>query len=160
MSGRVPARIGFPTSGVSRRASLGKSTLVFRRATLRKLLGAGRPVGLVIQAICHLRTNPELSHRVAQLKTRLAAKTKAEMKSPSPKMPAWMRSINPPAVHTSAMKKSTAVSVSRCDPMKSCQSIFFPRSGAGAIPCRFKMLATVSPLIWCPRLLNAPAMRL
>jgi hypothetical protein len=41
--------------------------------------------------------------------------------------------INPLAVHTSAVKKSTAAKVSTCDRMNSCQSVFFLRSGAGGM---------------------------
>jgi len=51
--------------------------------------------------------------------------------------------INPPAVHTSAVKKSTAARTSVCARTNSRHAIPFPRSGAGANPCRFRTLATV-----------------
>ena len=90
LSDQVPAKIVILTNGVPRRVSLGKLTLAFRRAAPRNLLGAGRPAGLVIQAIRHLRTDPDLSRHVAQLRKRLDAKTKADLKSLAPKTPAWM----------------------------------------------------------------------
>jgi hypothetical protein len=65
--------------------------LVFRRAAPRNLLGAGRPAGLVVQALRHLQTDPNLSRHVAHLKKHLDAKTKADLKSLAPKTPAWMR---------------------------------------------------------------------
>ena len=81
------------TNGVLRRVSLGKLTLVFRRAAPRNLLGAGRPAGLVIQAIRHLRTDPDLSRHVVQLRKRLDPKTKADLKLLAPKTPAWMQPV-------------------------------------------------------------------
>jgi len=93
LSDQVPAKIVILTNGVPRRVSLGKLTLVFRRAAPRNLLATGRPAGLVIQAIRHLRTDPDLSRHVAQLKTRLDVKTKKDLKSLAPNIPAWMRPI-------------------------------------------------------------------
>ena len=55
LSEQVPARMVIHTDGVPRRVSLGKLTLTFRRAAPRNLVGAGRPAGLVIQALRHLR---------------------------------------------------------------------------------------------------------
>src|SRR6266536_1726038 len=49
--------------------------------------------------------------------------------------------------------------ISMCDRMNSRQLIVLPRSGAGAISCRFRRLATVWRLTSCPRLLSAPAIR-
>ena len=65
--------------------------LVFRRTAPRNLLGAGRPAGLVVQALRHLQTDPNLSRHVAHLKKHLDAKTKADLKSLAPNTPAWMR---------------------------------------------------------------------
>ncbi len=93
LSDQVPAKIVILTNGVPRRVSLGKLTLVFRRAAPRNLLGAGRPAGLVIQAIRHLSTDPDLSRHLAQLRKQLDAKTKADLKSLAPNTPAWMRPI-------------------------------------------------------------------
>jgi hypothetical protein len=67
--------------------------LLFRRTAPRNLLGAGRPAGLVVQALRHLQTDPNLSRHVAHLKKRLDAKTKVDLKSLAPKTSAWMRPI-------------------------------------------------------------------
>jgi len=93
LSDQVPAKIVILTNGVPRRVSLGKLTLVFRRAAPRNLLGAGRPAGLVIQAIRHLSTDPDLSRHVTQLRKRLDAKTKGDLKLLAPNTPAWMRPV-------------------------------------------------------------------
>ena len=93
LSDQVPAKIVILTDGVPRRVLLGKLTLIFRRAAPRNLLGAGRPAGLVIQALRHLQTDPDISRHVTQLRKRLDGKTKTDLKSLAPNTPAWMRPI-------------------------------------------------------------------
>lgn len=93
LSDQVPAKIVIQTDGVPRRVSLGKLTLLFRRTAPRNLFGSGRPAGLVIQAIRHLRNDPDMPNHIAQLKRRLDAKTKLDLKSLMPKTPVWMRPL-------------------------------------------------------------------
>jgi hypothetical protein len=93
LSEQVPAKIVILTNSGPRRVSLGKLTLIFRRAAPRNLLAAGRPAGLVIQALRYLRGSPETSTQIALLKKRVDAKTKADLKSLIPDMPAWMRPV-------------------------------------------------------------------
>lgn len=93
LSDQVPAKIVILTDGGPRRVSLGELTLVFRRAAPRNLLGAGRRVGLVIQALRYLHGSPEMLRHVARLKKNLDADTKSDLASLTPKMPAWMRPI-------------------------------------------------------------------
>lgn len=90
---QVPGRIVILTNGVSRRVALGKLTLVFRRAAPRNLLGTGRPAGLVIQAIRHLRERGLEPERLEQLRKRLDAETRSELAALTPQLPAWMRPI-------------------------------------------------------------------
>jgi hypothetical protein len=85
----VPGRIVILTNGVPRRVVLGKLTLVFRRAAPRNLLGAGRPAGLVIQAMRHLRERGLEAAQVELLRKRLDADTKSELTDLTPKLPAW-----------------------------------------------------------------------
>ena len=66
LSDQVPSKIIILTDGVARRVALGKLTLVFRRAAPRNLLGAGQRAGLVIQALRHLHTSPEMSRHVTR----------------------------------------------------------------------------------------------
>lgn len=93
LSEQVPAKIVILTNSVPRRVSLGKLTLIFRRAAPRNLLAAGRPAGLVIQVLRYLRGSQDVSHHVAHLKKQLDEKTKADLRSLIPKMPAWMRPV-------------------------------------------------------------------
>ena len=93
LSDQVPAKIIILTDGGPRRVALGKLMLVFRRAAPRNLLGAGRRVGLVIQALRYLRTSPDMARHVARLKKSLDADTKKDLAVLTPKLPAWMRPV-------------------------------------------------------------------
>ena len=93
LSEQVPARIVILTDGVRRRVSLGKLTLTFRRAAPRNLLGAGRPAGLVIQALRHLRTVGLEETRLSALRSRLDQSTRDELAKLTPKLAAWMQPL-------------------------------------------------------------------
>lgn len=93
LSEQVPARILVQTDGTPRRVALGKLTLIFRHVAPRSLLGAGRPAGLVIQALRHLRKTGLLPAAVARLQQRLDAPTKADLAALAPKLPVWMQPI-------------------------------------------------------------------
>jgi len=93
LSEQVPGRIVVLTNGSPRQVKLDKLTLVFRRAAPRYLLGAGRPAGLVIQAIRHLRQSGAEPSKIEALRVRLDANTKLELAALKPKLPAWMQPI-------------------------------------------------------------------
>jgi hypothetical protein len=93
LSEQVPARIVILTNGVPRRVMLGKLTLDFRRASPRNLLGAGRPAGLVIQAIRHLRERGLDAGRLEGLRKKLDANTRRELAGLVTRLPAWMHPI-------------------------------------------------------------------
>jgi hypothetical protein len=93
LSEQVPGRIVVLTNGSPRQLRLDKLTLVFRRAAPRYLLGAGRPAGLVIQAIRHLRARGLEPVRLEALRASLDADTKTELAALMPKLPAWMQPI-------------------------------------------------------------------
>lgn len=93
LSEQVPAKIVILTDGVPRRVSLGKLTLTFRRVAPRNLLAAGRPAGLVIQALRHLRAEGLEEAQLLELRSRLEPSTRAELAQLSPKLAAWMRPL-------------------------------------------------------------------
>lgn len=93
LSEQVPAKIVILTDGVPRRVPLGKLTLVFRRAAPRNLLGTGRPAGLVVQAIRHLRAAGMTPVMIARLRRRLDRDTKEDLAALTPDLPAWMQAI-------------------------------------------------------------------
>lgn len=93
LSDQVPAKIVILTDGVPRRVSLGKVTLIFRRTAPRNLLGAGRSAGLVIQALRYLRAGAVSPEIITRLRKQLDKDTKADLRSLTTKLPAWMRPI-------------------------------------------------------------------
>lgn len=93
LSDQVPAKIVIFTDGVPRRVPLGKLTLVFRRAAPRNLLGAGKPAGLVIQAIRYLRKDGLSPAMIDRLRKQLDADTKADLRTLGPDVAAWMQPV-------------------------------------------------------------------
>ena len=90
---QVPSKIVILTDGVPRKVQLGKLTLVFRRAAPRNLLGAGRPAGMVIQALRYLKTRADSPETIERLRSVLHRPTKTELATLTPKLPAWMQPI-------------------------------------------------------------------
>jgi Family of unknown function (DUF6088) len=93
LSDQVPAKIIILTDGVPRKVSLGKLTLIFRRAAPRNLLGAGHRAGLVIQALRYLKGSPDLAKHVERLKRNLDTETKKKLASLASKLVVWMRPL-------------------------------------------------------------------
>jgi hypothetical protein len=93
LSDQVPSKIVILTDGGSRKVRLENLTLDFRRAAPRYLLGAGKPAGLVIQALRHLRLSGITPTIVSRLHRQLDPQTKADLESFAPNLPAWMRPI-------------------------------------------------------------------
>lgn len=93
LSDQVPAKVIILTDGVPRKVSLGKLTLVFRRAAPRNLLGAGTRAGLVIQALRYLQGSEDMAKHVDRLRKNLDAATKKDLALLTPKLVAWVRPI-------------------------------------------------------------------
>ena len=93
LSDQVPAKIVILTDGVPRRVPLGNLTRVFRRAAPRNLLGAGKPAGLVIQAIRYLRKDGLSPAMIDRLRKQLDADTKADLRTLGPDVAAWMQPL-------------------------------------------------------------------
>ncbi len=93
LSEQVPAKIIILTDGVPRKVSLGKLTLVFRRAAPRNLLGVGQRAGLVIQALRYLKGSADMPKHVDKLRKTLDLDTKKSLASLTLELVAWMRPI-------------------------------------------------------------------
>lgn len=93
LSVQVPAKVVILTDGVPRKVSLGKLTLVFRRAAPRNMLGAGTRAGLVIQGLRYLKNSADMSKHVIHLAKHLEADTKEDLAALSSKLVAWMRPL-------------------------------------------------------------------
>lgn len=93
LSEQVPAQVVVLTDGTPRHVSLGKLTLQFRHAAPRNLLGAGKPAGMVIQALRHLKKVGLSANAVNQLRGQLDSPTKQHLAKLTPDLPAWMQPI-------------------------------------------------------------------
>lgn len=93
LSDQVPAKIVILTDGVPRKVKLDRLVIDFRRASPRNLLGAGRPAGLVVQALRSLRSTGITPDVIAKLRRELKREDKTELGKLVPQLPAWMRPI-------------------------------------------------------------------
>jgi len=93
VSEQVPAKIVILTDGVPRKVKLDRLVIDFRRASPRNLVGAGRPAGLVVQALRSLRSTGITGDVIAKLRRELKRADKTELDELVPHLPAWMRPI-------------------------------------------------------------------
>lgn len=90
---QVPAKLVYLTDGPTRSKTIGKQVIYMRKAAPKNLVGAGKPVGLVFQALRFLGKDGIDPHRVSLMSKGLSsADVKALMKSQH--IPAdWMRPV-------------------------------------------------------------------
>jgi len=93
LSEQVPSQVVVLTDSTPRRVSLGKLTLQFRHAAPRNLLGAGKPAGMVIQALRHLKKVELPAETVNPLRRQLDSPTEQHFSKLASDLPAWMRPI-------------------------------------------------------------------
>lgn len=93
LSEQVPAKIVILTDGVPRKVKLDRLVIDFRRTSPRNLVGAGRPAGLVVQALRSLRATGITPDVIVKLRRELKRADKAELAELVPQLPAWMRPI-------------------------------------------------------------------
>lgn len=93
LSDQVPARWVVVTSGNRRKVRIGETEVEFRHAAPRNLLGAGRPSGLVFQALRYLGAKGATPARIARLRGKLDAGAKKDLAELSPLMPRWMQPV-------------------------------------------------------------------
>ena len=90
---QVPAKLVYLTDGPTRSKTIGKQVIYMRKAAPKNLVGAGKPAGLVFQALRFLGKDGIDSHKVSLMSKGLSvADVKALMRSQH--IPAdWMRPI-------------------------------------------------------------------
>lgn len=90
LSEQVPAKVVFLTDGPSRVVQVGPMTLQLRRTTPRNMAAAGRPSGLVIQALRHLGPEHITPGRIAQLRRALPVDDRRALLKDLMLAPTWM----------------------------------------------------------------------
>ncbi len=92
LSQQVPAKVVFLTDGPSRLVKIGRMTLELRRTTPRNMAAAGKPVGLVIQALRHIGHEHVTPARVAHLMRTMPVVERRTFTKDLKLAPVWMHS--------------------------------------------------------------------
>lgn len=88
---QVPAQMVYHTDGAPARVHLGKLKILFRRNTGRNLALAGRPSGLVAQALRDVGKDRVQPHHLKRIRDHLPAADRKKLKQDLGLVPAWMR---------------------------------------------------------------------
>jgi hypothetical protein len=99
---QVPGRFVYLTNGTPRKRRVGNTVIQFKRASPRRLAGAGTPAGTVVQALRHLGPEGVSEHIAEELHKTLPSKQRRELRALFYLMPAWMQ----PALETISAKTS------------------------------------------------------
>ena len=99
---QVPGRVVYLTNGTSRRRRVGNTIIEFKRASPRRLAGAGTPAGTVLQALRHMGPANVNEHVAQKLRAKLRPSERHALRALLPFAPAWMR----PTIHTIAAAPS------------------------------------------------------
>lgn len=93
LSEQVPVRTVFLTDGPSRRVKIGKREIVLKRTTPRNMATAGRPSGMVIQALRWIGQRHVDANVVAKLRRNLRPEDRAALVKDAHLAPAWIAAI-------------------------------------------------------------------
>ena len=90
---QVPAKAVYLTSGPSRVRQIGRQSIILRKAAAKNLVGAGRPTGIVFQALRYFGKNGVDDAVVAKIARSLDADTCAKLVRDAVKAPVWIQSV-------------------------------------------------------------------
>lgn len=79
LTAQVPAKAVYLTNGPSRTRQIGSQSIIMRNAVAKNLVGAGRPTGIVFQALRYLGKNGVDSVAIARIARALDADTRAAL---------------------------------------------------------------------------------
>lgn len=88
---QVPGRVVYLTNGAPRHRRVGNITIEFRRASPRRLAGAGSPAGAVVQALRYLGPASTSSQVVEKVRHGLSRGERQKLRHLLPMTPEWMR---------------------------------------------------------------------
>lgn len=91
LSTQVPAQMVYHTDAAPAHVDLGKLKIVFRRNSGRNLALAGRPSGLVAQALRDVGKHHVRPHHLQCIRDRLPTADRKQLKRDLALVPAWMR---------------------------------------------------------------------
>jgi ribosome recycling factor len=93
LSTQVPARVVYLTDGKSKRVRVGRQTIELRHASPKNMATAGKPSGIVIQALRHVGRDNVNDEVIDRIKSALSDEDRAALKHDVDKAPDWMRPI-------------------------------------------------------------------
>jgi hypothetical protein len=93
LSEQVPAKIVFLTDGPSRTVRIGPIAIQLRHTSLRNIASAGKPIGIVIQALRHLGKEHVTPDRIAHLVRTLPTDERRAFIKDLKLAPTWMHPI-------------------------------------------------------------------
>jgi hypothetical protein len=91
LSTQVPARLVYHTDGAPTRVTLGNLQIDLRRNTGRMLALAGRPSGLVAQALRDLGKDKVTADHIQRVRAQLPVSARKQLLQDVQLVPAWMR---------------------------------------------------------------------
>ena len=93
LSTQVPARTTFVTDGATRRLRFGRQVVVLRRASPRRLAGAGTPWGTALQALAYLGKGGVDTRAIQRLRHALSPSDRRALGRHADAAPDWMRPV-------------------------------------------------------------------
>lgn len=93
LSTQVPARVVYLTDGKSKRVRVGRQTIELRHASPKHMATAGKPSGMVIQALRHVGRDNVNDEVIDRIKSALSDEDRAALRHDVDKAPDWMRPI-------------------------------------------------------------------
>jgi hypothetical protein len=91
LSTQVPAQLVYHTDGAPASVQLDQLKIVFRRNTGRLMGLAGRPSGLVAQALRDIGKGRVTPHHIRTIRTNLPASDRKQLLQDLDRLPVWMR---------------------------------------------------------------------
>lgn len=88
---QVPGRLIYWTNGTPRTRRIGTTVIQFKRGSPRRLAGAGRAAGTVVQALRYLGPGGSSSTTIARLRERLPESERPALREIRNQAPEWMR---------------------------------------------------------------------
>lgn len=93
LSTQVPAKLIYLTDGPTRRVDVGRQTIFLRHASPRKLVGAGTPSGLALQALRYLGRDRVDETVISRLGRQLSRRDKDALRRDATYAADWLRPI-------------------------------------------------------------------
>jgi len=90
LSNQVPAKIIYYTNGTTRKRKVGNQVIIFKRAP-KKVIGAGKMAGLVIQAIRYYGAKNINQSILSQIVEKVKTEDLMELKKEKTNVPVWLQ---------------------------------------------------------------------